>query len=303
MKLLNVISNPFKIISFLSSRISLKWIPDEVYLKMLFRARMGKKLNIKNPLTYNEKLQWLKINDKNPLYTNLVDKYEVRTYISNLIGEEYLIPIYGVYNSFEEIDFETLPNQFVIKCTHDSGGVVICKDKSKFNKEEAAIKLNKSLKTNYFWKKREYPYKDITPRIICEKLMVDESGIELKDYKFFCFDGEPKAMFIATDRQIDTRFDFFDMEFNHLPVSNHYENSTKKLKKPLGFDEMISLSKRLSKEMPHVRVDFYDINGKIYFGELTFYHFSGFEKFEPEKYDRIFGDWLNIEKKENRNGK
>ncbi|WP_394238285.1 ATP-grasp fold amidoligase family protein [Niallia oryzisoli] len=270
------------------------WIPDKVYLKLLFQHRMGKKLNLGNPTTYNEKLQWLKLYDRKPEYTEMVDKYEVRKYIEETIGEEYLIPLLGVYNSFDEINFTTLPDQFVLKCTHDSGGVVICKDKSKLDIEAVRKKINISLSRNYYYHGREWPYKNIKPRIICEKYMVDESGVELKDYKFFCFDGEPKALFIATDRGIDTRFDFFDMEFNHLPFWQHYKNGVKKISKPVGFDDMISLARILSKEIPHIRVDFYDINGKIYFGELTFYHFSGLEKFYPDKYDEIFGNWIVI---------
>ncbi|MGO4499663.1 ATP-grasp fold amidoligase family protein [Paenibacillus sp. 2RAB27] len=273
------------------------WIPDKVYLKLLFQHRMGKKLNLENPTTYNEKLQWLKLYDRKPEYTEMVDKHEVRKYIGETIGEEYLIPLLGVYNSFDEIDFSTLPDQFVMKCTHDSGGLVICKDKSKLDIEAARNKINISLSRNYYYHGREWPYKNIKPRIICEKYMVDESGVELKDYKFFCFDGEPKALFIATDRGIDTRFDFFDMEFNHLPFWQHYKNGVKKINKPVGFDDMIRLARILSKLIPHIRVDFYNINGKIYFGELTFYHFSGLEKFYPDKYDEIFGNWIIIPSK------
>lgn len=277
-------------------KIILRCLPDKLYLKLYFRFKMKKNLNLSDPLSYNEKLQWLKLYDRKDEYIKLVDKYEVRKYISNLLGDEYLIPIIGVYNSVDEINIEALPNQFVLKCTHDSGGVVICKDKENFDIDYAKKKLTKSLKTNYYYQGREWLYKKIKPRIICEKYMVDESGVQLKDYKFFCFDGEPKAMFIATDRGVDTRFDFFDMKFNHLPFSQHYKNSNKKINKPAGFDKMVELAKVLSKGIPHVRVDFYDINGKIYFGELTFFHFSGFEKFEPEEYDYIFGSWLDLPK-------
>ncbi|KAA2398114.1 MULTISPECIES: ATP-grasp fold amidoligase family protein [Bacillus] len=296
-KIKELTHNPYRILPYLASKGLLKWVPDKLYLKLLFRARMGRKLNIKEPRTYNEKLQWLKLYDRNPLYEKLVDKYEVREYIASKIGEKYLIPLLGQYDNFEEIDFDKLPDQFVMKCTHDSGGLVICKDKSKLDIEAAREKINKSLKRNYYYHSREWPYKNVKPKIIIEKYMVDESGFELKDYKFFCFNGDPKSLFIATDRGIDTRFDFFDMKFNHFPFWQHYKNSNKKINRPAGFEEMVKLSEILSEGIPHVRVDFYDINGEIYFGELTFYHFSGMERFYPNKYDEIFGDWLDIPSK------
>ncbi|MED4375452.1 ATP-grasp fold amidoligase family protein [Schinkia azotoformans] len=293
-KVKKLLKNPKLIILYaLSLKVS-RIIPDLLYIKTEFRLAMGKKLDLKNPKSYNEKLQWLKLYDRKPEYTQMVDKYEVRKFISKSIGEEYLIPLLGVYDSFDEIDFDALPNQFVLKPNHTSGNVFICRDKSKINYEDLKKTINKWLNRRYYWVHREWPYKNIRPRIICEKYMVDESGVELKDYKFFCFNGEPKSLFVATDRGIDTRFDFFDLEFNHLPFMQHYKNGTKKINRPPGFDEMIRLSSKLSKGIPHVRVDFYDINGRIYFGELTFYHFSGYEKFEPEKYDRVFGDWLQL---------
>ncbi|MBF7097909.1 glycosyl transferase [Alkalibacter sp. M17DMB] len=267
---------------------------DETYLKVAYWCKMDKKLNLENPTTYNEKLQWLKLNDRNPEYTKFVDKYEVRKFIEKTIGNDYLIPLLGVWEDIEEIDFDKLPNQFVLKCTHDSGGLVICKDKTKLDINKAKKKLQKSLKHNYYWGQREWIYKDIKPRIIAEKYMVDESKKELKDYKFFCFDGAVKAMFIATDRGIDTRFDFFDLEFNHMPFMQHYPNASKTIIKPKGFEEMIKLANVLSKGIPHVRVDFYDINGKVYFGEMTFFHFSGWEKFEPSEYDEVFGKWIKF---------
>lgn len=293
-KIVEGFKNPAKIIAYLNRKKPLTWLSDELYLKIAFKARLNKSLNINEPHSFNEKLQWLKLYDRNPLYTNLVDKYEVRKYISQTIGKEYLIPIIGVWDKFEDIDFSKLPDKFVLKCTHDSGGLVICKDKYKLDTEMARKKINKCLKRNFYYSGREWPYKNVKPRIVCEKYMVDESGTELKDYKFFCFNGEPKALFVATDRDIDTRFDFYDMNFNHLPVMQHYKNGVKKVFKPKGFDEMIKLAAQLSKDIPHVRVDFYDINGKVYFGELTFYHFSGFQKFEPEKYDALFGSWIQL---------
>ena len=293
-KIFKVFKNPKLIfMRLLSFKIS-KFIPDKTYLKMKFYLRIGHKLNLKNPLTFNEKLQWLKLYDRNPRYTNLVDKFEVRKYIEKTIGSDYLIPLLGVYESFEEIDFDKLPEQFVLKPTHTSGDVFICTDKTKINHSELKSEINRWMKREYFWIHREWPYKNVVPKIICEKYMVDESGTGLKDYKFFCFDGTPKAMFVATNRGIDTRFDFFDLDFNHLPFMQHYKNNGQKLNKPVGFEEMIDLAQALSQDIPHVRVDFYNINGKIYFGELTFYHFSGFEKFEPAEYDLKFGSYLKL---------
>src|SRR5699024_8410056 len=196
-----IFRNPLMLIPSLGKRGLLNWLPDKIYLKICFRAKMRRKIDFSNVRTYNEKLQWLKINDRNPIYTKMVDKYEVREYIANHIGEEYLIPLIGVYDSFEEINFNELPNQFVLKCTHDSGGLVICKDKSKLDIEAARKKINDSLKRNYYYLFREWPYKNVKPRVICEKYMVDEFEKELKDYKFFCFNGKPKALFVASDRE------------------------------------------------------------------------------------------------------
>lgn len=271
-------------------------LKDELYIKLCYRARIGKELNLNNPQTFNEKLQWLKLYDRNPEYTEMVDKYEAKKYVADIIGDKYIIPTLGLWNKFEDINFEKLPNQFVLKCTHDSGGLVICKDKSKLNLKEAKRKISKSLKTNYYYHSREWPYKNVKPRIIAEQYMVDESGTELKDYKFFCFNGEPKLLYIAKDRPYATKFNYYDMNFKKLPFKQHYENFNDCIEKPKGFDKMVELSKKLSKNIPHVRVDFYDINGKVYFGELTFYHLSGFEKFEPEEWDRKLGDMLKLPK-------
>ena len=297
-KVKDYISNPAKIVGMLGSRGLISFLPDKQYLKILGHARLNQSFNIDNPTTYNEKIQWLKLYDRKEEYSNLVDKLKVRDFITETIGSEYLIPLIGVWDKFEDIDFEALPNQFVLKCTHDSGGLVICKDKNSFDIDEARKKINKCLKRNYYHLSREWPYKDIEAKIICEAYMVDESATELKDYKFFCFNGEPKLMFIASNRGIDTRFDFFDIDFNHLPLKQKYKNSDKKFSKLENFDEMVRLARILSKNIPHIRVDFYNINGKIYFGEMTFYHFSGFEKFEPDSYDKILGDYLTLPNKQ-----
>ena len=275
-------------------------IPDKLYLKIMYRRCLGKKLNLKNPQTYNEKLQWLKLYNRNPEYTKMVDKYEVKKYVADKIGEEYIIPTLGVWNKFEEIDFDTLPQQFVLKTTHDSGGVVICKDKSTFDYETAKKKLNSSLKNNFYYMGREWPYKNVKPRIIAEKYMEDSATKELRDYKLFAFDGVVKALFIASDRQNpneDTKFDFFDSTLKHLDFTNGHPNASVPPACPETFAEMKKLAEKLSEKIPHLRCDFYEINGKIYFGELTFFHWSGFTPFSPEEWDKTFGDWIKLPEK------
>ena len=271
---------------------------DARYLRLLYKVNLGKPLNLDYPQTYNEKIQWLKLYDRRPEYTQMVDKYEAKQYVAAILGEEYIIPTLGVWDRFEDIDFDALPDQFVLKCTHDSGGLVICRDKSKLDIEKARNKINHCLGRNYFWNTREWPYKNVKPRIIAEQYMVDESGTELKDFKFFTFDGEVKALFIATDRGEDTRFDFYDADFNHLPFLNGHPNASKEIRKPDSFEEMKQLSAKLSQGVPHLRVDFYDINGKIYFGELTFFHWSGMIPFEPEEWDFTFGSWIKLPERE-----
>lgn len=273
-----------------------KHFPDYLFLKTIFPLKVGYKLNLNNPQTYNEKIQWLKLYDRNPKYTTMVDKAEAKKYVAGIIGEEYIIPTIAVYNSVEEIDFDKLPNQFVLKVTHDSGGVVICKDKSILNIPSTLALLNKSLKINYYWKNREWPYKNVKPRIIAEEYKSDEEGC-LNDYKFFCFDGEPVYMFIATDRFAkgeETKFDFFDMDFNHLPFVNGHPNANTPIQKPQCFEEMKTIAAELSKGIPHVRVDLYEVDGHVYFGELTFSHWSGMVPFVPEEWDYTFGKYIKL---------
>ena len=271
------------------------WMNDEQYLKQKYKRIFGKELNFENPQTFNEKLQWLKLYDRNPEYTKMVDKYEAKKYVASIIGEEYIIPTLGVWDRFEDIDFESLPNQFVLKTTHDSGGVVICNDKNNFDYKTARKKLNSSLKRNFYLMGREWPYKAVKPRILAEVYMEDEETKDLRDYKFFCFDGDVKALFIATERQNkneETKFDFFDADFNHLDVRNGHPNAKVLPSKPICFEQMKKLAGILSKGIPQLRVDFYEINGNVYFGELTFFHWSGFVPFEPKSFDKIFGDWI-----------
>ena len=272
-------------------------LSDKTFIKIEYRNRMRKKLNLKTPQTFNEKLQWLKIYDRKPIYTTMVDKYEVKNYVADKIGDEYIIPTLGVWDSFDEIDFDALPDQFVLKCTHDSGGLVICKDKSKLNKEKAKKKIELSLNRNYYYHGREWAYKDVKPRVIAEKYMEDKNSKDLKDFKFFCFDGKAKAMFIATDRftrGVETKFDFYDMNFEHLPFTNGHPNAECVIEKPKHFEKMKELAEILSKGIPQIRVDFYEIDDEVYFGELTFFHWSGMVPFVPEKWDYKFGDWIEL---------
>ncbi len=287
----------FELLLIKLARKNIIKMSDQKFLDLCFDYYLGKKINWKNPQTYNEKLQWLKIYDRQDRYTKMVDKYEAKEYVKNIIGEEYIIPTIGIYDKFENIDFEKLPQQFVMKCTHDSGGLVICKDKSKLNLKEAKRKINQCLKVNYFNCWKEWPYKNVKPRIIIEKYMTNDDSDGINDYKFFCFNGKVKLLFIATDRvneNEETKFDFYDENFNHLPIKNGHPNALVPPSKPLNFEKMKELAEILSKDIPHLRVDFYEINGKIYFGELTFSHWAGMVPFEPEEYDLILGNWIDI---------
>jgi hypothetical protein len=278
-----------------------KIIPDRLYINLMYFRHFHRFPNLKDPQTFNEKLQWLKLYDRRSEYTTMVDKYLAKEYVANIIGEEYIIPTIDVWNTIDEIDWDSLPNQFVLKWNHDSGSIVICKDKSKLDKGAAIKILRRNEHSSGYWYGREWPYKNVKPCIIAEQYMEDEDG-ELKDFKFFSFDGETKAMFVATDRfnkEEDTKFDFYDTQFNHMPFTNGHPNATRQINKPQNFDLMIQLASKLSKGYPHIRVDFYEVNGKVYFGELTLYHWSGFVPFNPPLYDKMFGDWIKLPSKNN----
>ena len=291
-RFIDFIKNPALVFESLGARGFFKKMSDEKYLKKLFRIKMGKKPDLVSPKTYSEKLQWLKLHDRKPEYSLLVDKAEVKKLVAEKIGEEHIIPTLGVYEKWDDIDFDKLPKSFVIKCTHDSGGLVIVKDKSAFDKKSAEKKIKKSLKRNFYYASREWPYKNVIPRIIVEKYL--DGGKDLPDYKFFCFDGKVKALFVATGRPYDTRFDFYDENYNFLPFTNGHPNSDVKLEKPENFEKMKEIAEILSKGYPHVRIDLYDLNGKIYFGEYTFYHWSGLTPFCPEEWDYKFGDMIKL---------
>lgn len=285
---------------FLSNRGFFNRMSDETYLKLRYNCIMGKKLNLDNPVTYNEKLQWLKLYDRKPEYTKMVDKYEAKKYVADIIGEEYIILTLGVWDNVNDIDFDTLPNQFVLKCTHDSGGLVICKDKAELDIENAKNTLNHFLNRNFYSVHREWPYKDVKHRIIAEKYMEDESGKDLKDYKFFCFNGEPKLLYISEglSDHSTAKISFADMDYNIAEFKrNDFKPFDELPKKPINFEKMKELAKVLSKDRAFIRVDFYEINKKIFFGELTFFPCSGYLPFDPEKYDKILGDWITLPNK------
>ncbi len=278
-----------------------RYFSDLTWTRIQYCANTGRKLNLDNPKLYNEKVQWLKLYDHNTLYTQLVDKRLVKEYVKNVIGEEYIIPTLAVWKTVDEIDLDILPNQFVLKTNHSGGntGVVICRDKSCFDIVDAKCKLSKSLATDAYAVSREWPYKNVKRCIIAEPYMEDKATGELRDYKFFCFDGEPKALFVATERQKrdEPCFDFFDSNFNHLDLKCSHPQANTPPQKPSSFEEMLELARKLSQGFPHIRVDLYEVNGRPYFGELTLYHWEGLMPFYPEKWNMIFGDWLVLPSK------
>lgn len=272
-----------------------RFIPDKLWLQIKYVCRMGKYPDLNNPKTFNEKIQWLKLHNRKPEFSAMVDKYEVKKLIAERMGEEYLIPTLGVWERFEEIDFDALPEQFVLKCTHDSGGLVICKDKSKLDLEQAKRKITNSLHTNYYWHGREWPYKNVKPRIIAEKYMVDESGVELKDYKIFNFGGQPKLIQVDFNRFVKHTKNIYDTEWNYLNVAINYPTDpTVAIKKPECLNKMLEMAKELSADIPFLRTDFYVVNEKIYFGELTFSPGSGFMRITPESFDLEMGSWISL---------
>lgn len=274
-------------------------LSDRAYIKKIYYSRMGKKINLRKPKTFCEKENWLKLYDRRPEYTMMADKYAVREYISNKIGKEYLVPLLGVWDRAEDIDFDKLPSKFVLKCNHNSD-VIICTDKQSLNIEEARRKLSIQLKQDYYIRKREWPYKNISRKIICEKYMENTNGDKLVDYKIFCFNGTPKFTMVNSNRFGEglVNVDMYDMEWKHLDMQDgHYPMKGDIFGKPECFDEMVRLAKILSEGIPFIRVDFNYWDKKIYFGELTFFHSAGLESFQPKKWDFVLGDWLQLPEK------
>lgn len=293
-KLKMFLEKPKKIIPLLGRMELLNWLSSETYLKLLYRARTGEKLNLSNPQTYNEKLQWLKIHDHNPEYTRIVDKYEFKNYITEKLGPEYVIPTIGRWDNFDDIDFDKLPEKFVLKCNHDSGGIIICKDKSKFNIESARKTINKCLKRNYYWGNREWPYKNVKPCIIAEKYLDLPEG--LTEYKLFSFNGRAEIILVCkgiahTPTRTNT---FYDRDFNKLPIQSLLPNQKEEEIKPAEYEQLLAIADKLSQGIPQVRVDFYIFEGQIYVGEMTFFHNSGMCKINPDEWDKKMGDMIDI---------
>lgn len=277
------------------------WIPDKLYLRLAYYLHTGNVLHLNPPRTFNEKIQWLKLYDRNPLYTSLVDKYSVKEYVGKIIGEDYIIPTLGVWNCPEDIDYDSLPNRFVLKTTHDGGGegVIVC-DKNNLKKKYINSKLKRSLKRNIYRSLREWPYKGISPRIMAEQFI--ESDVEdesIKDYKFFCFNGDPEFCQVKSHREGKNFNDLFDMKWNLLPFTGlnpFQKNAMITPQKPDNYELMIDLARKLSDVASFVRVDFYNVNGTIYFGEITFYPASGMGVFTPKEYDGVIGEMLDLKR-------
>ncbi|MFQ6943169.1 MAG: ATP-grasp fold amidoligase family protein [Clostridia bacterium] len=271
-------------------------IPDRIYLQIVYFRHFKKFIDFDNPKTFNEKIQWLKLNYRKEEYTNLVDKYRVKQYITKLIGEEYVIPTLGVWKNVDDIDFKSLPEKFVLKCNNDSGGIVICKNKKDFDEVKAKSFLKERLKNNGYWYGREWPYKNVKPCIIAEKYMEDSISKDLKDYKFFCFNGSMEFFDIDIDRFIEHRSNYYDRNGNFLPFGKTYcpPDYTKKIEMPKNLDKMIELAETISHNTVLSRIDFYEIDGQVYFGEITFYPGSGFSPFTDEKWDYKLGDMIDL---------
>lgn len=275
------------------------WLSDEMYVKTLWLMLMGYKLNLKNPQGFSEKLQWLKLNDHNPIYPTLVDKYRVKPYVAEKIGAEHVIPTIAVWQSVDEINLDKLPNQFVLKCNHDSGSVVICRDKATFDLEAAKQKLGKALKHNFYWDAREWAYKMIKPVVFAEQYMEDEATATKEDkdlltYKFMCFDGQPYICY-ATIKGDTIWENYYDLNFKPLDIHRKYPMSPRPLVKPKSFEKMKEIAKTLSQGLTHVRMDLYEVNGQVYFSEYTFYDWGGLFKFEPE-WEQKLGDMIKLKK-------
>jgi hypothetical protein len=291
----NALENPERIFMYLVGKGYFNWLRDDLYLKMVYRFKTGRRLELKKPATFNEKLQWLKLYDRNPLYTKLVDKYEVKKYVADIVGEEYIIPLIGVYDSIDDMDFNILPDKFVLKCTNDSGSVIICTNKAELNVEETRAKINKHLKRRYYYHSREWPYKNIKPRIVCEEF-VSESDKPPEDYKVMCFNGHAKLVQIHKDRFSSSHLvDFYDLKWNKTSIHvEGFPNTDIVIPRPGNFEKMISLSEILSKDKHYVRIDWYVIGSKLYFGEITFFDASGFLNFENYNDDLLLGSWIKL---------
>lgn len=300
-KVMMALKEPWRIVVWLNKYCIGHLIPDKIYLKVLYRGVFHTRLNIKNPKTFNEKLQWLKLHDRKSIYTLIADKYEAKKYVADIIGEEHIIPTLGVWSNFDEINIDALPSRFVLKCTHDSGNVVIVNDKKEFDKENARRKLVKGLETNYFWGEREWQYKDIKPRLMAEDHLWTLCGDqEIIDYKIYCFNGKPVYILVCTERFASTglRFTFFDTEWNRMPFEwEGRPKSDKNLEKPQNLDKMLQIAEKLSANMNFLSVDLYSVGDRVFFGELTLHPGGGFNVFKSVEWDNIMGDLIDLSDK------
>lgn len=293
------IQHPSSTLAAIIQRMSFLFPNDKLYLKILFRLRMGYKLDLDNPQTFCEKIQWLKLYNRKPEYTQMVDKYAVKKYVANIIGEEYIIPTLGVWDRFEDIDFDKLPKQFVLKTTHDGGsyGIVICKDKDVFDYKAAKKTINRSLRRCSYKVMREWPYKNVKRQIIAEEYLECMGNTDLIDYKFYCFNEQPLYCQVIKDRNSKETIDFFDQEWNHqvfYGLNPKAIQSSYPIDRPINYDKMVEVASKLSHNIPFARVDLYNIGGKIYFGEITFFPASGFGVFTPSEWDYKLGEWIKL---------
>jgi len=268
-------------------------LSDEKYLSIIVKWGCGYKPNLKNPQTFNEKLTWLKLNFRNPILTQMADKYAVKRIVAKIIGEEYVVPNYGVWDSYDQIDFSNLPEQFVLKGTHDSGGAFVCKDKDLFNFKEVGKCLTRNLKRDFYYAGREWPYKDIPHRIIADKFLDDHTGAELRDYKFWCFNGKPYFMYITIKGE-NVYENFYDMDFNPALINHGFPRHQPEFEKPKCFDLMKELATKLSQGLPFVRVDFFQVDNRVYFGEYTFFDWGGKRAFTEYETDLYLGSLINL---------
>lgn len=293
------ISNEDWRVLWLSEWGALDDMPDREYLEKLWKAKMGSTLDLNHPETFSEKLQWLKLYDRNPLYTIMADKVEAKKYVAACIGEEYIIPTLGVWDKADEINFDILPEQFVLKCNHNSGlGMYICRNRSELDRAAAIKGLKEGMRQDYYAAFREWPYKDIKRKILAETYITPDDGRELIDYKLMCFNGRVKCSFVCSGRfsAEGLQATYYDRDWKTMPFKAREPRSKYPIEKPVNYEEMIGLAERLSKDIPFVRVDFYEVKGKTYFGEMTFFTEAGYEQFEPVEWNKTLGDWITINK-------
>lgn len=291
------ILHPTKLVTPLGIHRMLDWMPDDMYVRLAFKGRMGYKLDLQSPMTFNEKIQWLKVYDQRDEYTDYVDKIGAKKKVGDLIGSEYIVPMYGEWTTANEIPFQQLPNRFVLKCNHDQGSVMLVSNKEDLDIEKTILRYSKKLKRNSYYGTREYPYKNILPKVFAEEYL----GDDIIDYKFYCFNGKPLFLYCGQGLTEDhsLKIDFYDLEWNLMPFYRTDYHRLGIIPKPQRLDEMILIAKTLCKNIPFVRIDLFEVNNKVFFSEFTLYPASGFMPFVPPEYDRIVGEWLTLPNKLN----